>query len=159
MDAFLEEVAAEEQRIIRCAIYPSRWKKFSQDHKLNWKAVPFCRGGATAVPETSGLYCFIVGNRAAELPQILFALYAGETDDLRNRYRNYLTERNSARGRRHVRKFLKVFWGEAEFCFAEHVADKPRLREIERALNDSLSPPYSVRDFSAEIKASRNAWQ
>lgn len=159
MDAFLEAIAADELRIIRCAAYPSRWTKFSQDHGLNWQVVPFQTGGATAVPKNSGLYCFIVGNGLAGLPSVLFPLYAGETEDLRGRYKQYLTERQSERGRTQVRKFLNVFWGEAEFCFAEHAADKPRLREIERALNDSLLPPYSLRDFSAEVKASRNAWQ
>ena len=159
MDAFLEEIAADELRIIRCAVYPSRWAKFSQDHGLDWQVVPFRTGGAAAVPDKSGLYCFIVGNSQGGLPLVLFPLYAGETENLRDRYKQYLSERNSQRGRKQVRKFLNVFWGEAEFCFAEHDADKPRLREIERALNDSLLPPYSLRDFSAEVKASRNAWQ
>jgi hypothetical protein len=159
LDAFLEGIAADELRIIRCAVYPSRWTQFSQQHGLHWQAVPFTTGGAVAVPEGAGLYCFIVGNSAGGLPQVLFPLYAGETENLRARYRQYLIERNSDRGRKQVRKFLNVFWGEAEFCFAEHAADKQRLREIEKALNDSLLPPYSLRDFSAEVKASRNAWQ
>ncbi|MBZ9724864.1 hypothetical protein LB554_12985 [Mesorhizobium sp. CO1-1-11] len=93
------------------------------------------------------------------LPQVQFPLYAGETENLRSRYRQYLIEMKNERGRKQIRKFLNVFWGEAEFCFAQYDADKARLREIERALNDSLMPPYSVRDFSAEVRASRNAWQ
>jgi hypothetical protein len=159
LDAFLEEVAADELRVIRCAAYPSRWLKFTKDHALDWQVVPFARGGAVAVPESPGLYCFIVGNGMSGLPQVLFPLYAGETENLRTRYKNYLTERNAARGRRQIRKFLTVFWGEAEFCFAQHSGSKPQLRQIERALNDALLPPYSQRDFSAEVKASRNAWQ
>lgn len=159
MEAFLETVAAEEMRIIRCAPYPSRWEQFSQDHRLSWQVVPFRRGGATAVPEKSGLYCFIVGHSLSGLPQVQYPLYAGETENLRSRYRQYLIERKNERGRKQIRKFLNVFWGEAEFCFAQYDADKARLREIERALNDSLMPPYSVRDFSAEVRASRNAWQ
>lgn len=54
----------------------------------------------------------------------MYPLYAGETLSLKERYRDYIVERNTHDGRVHVRKFLNVFWGEVEFAYAELQADK-----------------------------------
>lgn len=138
---------------------PRRWQSFSQAHNLVWDTLPFRRGGGAALPETSGFYCFIVANMLPNLPAVFYPLYAGETDNLRRRYRNYVTEKNSPNGRYHVRKFLHVFAGETVFTFAQYDADKADLRRIEKKLNDALMPPYSHRDYSAEVKAAKGAWQ
>ena len=158
-EEFLADASRGERPILRCAAYPSRWKEFSDTYRLSWTIVPFRENGASAVPTGPGLYCFIVHNECAGLPAVFFPLYAGETLTLRQRYRNYLRERSNKRGRFTVRKFLNVFWDEAAFCYAEFDADKQKLRAIERDLNDSLAPPYSVRDFSAGMRARRSAWQ
>jgi hypothetical protein len=158
VDAFFEKLG-EEHRIIRCQPYASRWKTFADAYALNWQIEPFRAGGANAVPESAGFYCFIVMNRWGSLPAVLYPLYAGETVNLRRRYRDYLREMKDPKGRFHVRKFLLVFAGETKFCFAPFDADKDGLRTIEKKLNDALMPPYSHRDFSAEVKAPRGAWQ
>lgn len=158
MDAFYEQLI-DEHRLIRCQPQPRRWLSFSQAHNLVWDTIPFRRGGGAALPETSGFYCFIVANPLPNLPAICYPLYAGETENLRRRYRNYVTEKNSPTGRFHVRKFLNIFSGETTFCFAPFEAQKADLRRIEKRLNDALMPPYSRRDFGAEVKAAKGAWQ
>ena len=159
MDAFLENLASGELRLIHCQPYPKRWQNFSQSHRLVWTTIPFRRGGGAALPEISGFYCFVIGNGLPDLPSVLYPLYVGETGNLKQRYGNYVTEKNSAKGRLHVRKFLKVFEGEAAFAYAPYVADKDDRMTIEKKLNDALMPPYSRRDFSADVKAGRGAWQ
>jgi hypothetical protein len=149
----------DEMRIIKCAPHPQRWLKFAGDHALAWQTVPFRTGGSLAVPAHGGFYCFVVGNSAVQLPLVLFPLYAGETDNLRRRYRDYLREKDAAAGRWHVRKFLKVFWGEVAFAFAPLDVDLAERRRIELELNDALLPPYSKRDFSAKVKKKKGAWQ
>jgi hypothetical protein len=67
--------------------------------------------------------------------------------------------KNSRHGRFQVRKFLNIFTGETAFCYAPFEADKAELMRIEKRLNDALMPPYSRRDFSAEVKAAKGAWQ
>lgn len=159
MDAFLENIAGNELRLIKCQPHPRRWLNFSNAHQLDWQFTPFRRGGAAALPSAPGFYCFVLVNGWANLPAVFYPLYAGETLDLRTRYRNYLTEKNSRNGRFHVKKFLKVFSGETQFCFAPYNADKDELRQIEKKLNDALMPPYSRRDFTAEVRAGKEAWQ
>lgn len=158
MDAFYQQLI-DEHRLIRCQPQPRRWGAFSQAHELVWQTIPFRRGGGGALPETSGFYCFIITNTMPNLPLVCFPLYAGETENLRRRYRNYVTEKNSATGRFHIRKFLNVFSGETVFSFAPYEAEKADLMRIEKKLNDALMPPYSRRDYSADVKAARGAWQ
>ena len=158
VDAFFEQLI-DEHRVIRCQPQPRRWQSFSKAYNLNWQTVPFRRGGGAALPEVSGFYCFVVYSALPNLPPVYYPLYAGETENLRKRYRNYVTEKNSPTGRFHVRKFLKVFSGEAVFTFAPYATDKAGLRRIEKKLNDALMPPYSKKDYSAEVKAPKEAWQ
>lgn len=159
MDAFLENIMSDEARIIRCAPHPRRWERFSNRHELAWTSVPFVRGGANIVPDTAGFYCFVVANAIGHLPAVFYPLYAGETEDLRRRYGDYLREKSSSRGRIHVRKFLNVFAGEVAFAFAPYVSEKSARLSVEKELNDALMPPYSKKDFSAEVKGPMGAWQ
>ena len=163
MDAFLEEQAAHGLRIIRCVPYPTKWEAFAKKHMLSWISVAFETGGAAAVPETAGFYCFFVGPALAALPPAGYPLYVGETGNLRKRYGNYLIEKNSKTGREHVRKFLKVFEGEVRFAYAVWPTTSPPptktgLRAIEKELNDALMPFYSRKDFTANVKAKIGAW-
>lgn len=163
MDAFLEEQAEHGLRIIRCVPYPTRWEAFANKHALSWSFTEFKKGGAKAVPDAPGFYCFFVGPAPTILPPAGYPLYAGETESLQTRYGSYLKEKNSRTGREHVRKFLKVFEGELKFAFAEWPKSsppvtKPRLRAVERELNDALMPFYSHKDYSAGVKAKIGAW-
>jgi hypothetical protein len=37
--------------------------------------------------------------------------------------------------------------------------DQAARRRVERKLNDALMPTYSQKDFSADVKAKKGAWQ
>lgn len=158
MDAFLEGIATDGFRILRSAPYPVRWRDFSRDFALDWRTVAFKPRGSGPVPDGPGLYCFVVACRFPGLPAVMYPLYAGETESLKKRYRQYVVERGAEGGRMHVRKFLKVFDGEVDFVYAELQADKDGLRAVERRLNDALMPTYSHRDFSAVVRQARAAW-
>ena len=158
MDAFLEGIATDELRILRSAPHPARWREFSRDFALDWRAVAFRPRGSGPVPIGPGLYSFVVACKFPGLPAVMYPLYAGETESLKKRYREYVTELGNDGGRIHVRKFLKVFEGEVDFAYAELQADKDGLRAVERRLNDALMPHYSLRDFSAEVRRARAAW-
>lgn len=132
MDAFLEDLSGHGLRIIRCVPYPDRWTNFSASHALTWQFCDFKKGGHTVVPPQPGYYCFFIGPAAGALPPAGYPLYAGETKDLRQRYQNYLTEMNAKYGRTHVKKFLKVFWGEVRFAYSPIPATAPSDVKLRR---------------------------
>jgi hypothetical protein len=158
VDAFFERLE-DERRLIRCQPHAGRWESFSKSHELEWQSIPFRRGGGAGLPKASGLYCFIIGNSWPNLPAVMFPLYAGETLNLRQRYNDYVREKDSRHGRFTIRKFLTAFSGETTFTFAPLDAEKDELMRVEKRLNDALMPPYSRRDHSAEVKEAKAAWQ
>lgn len=159
LDAFLADLASDELRIIKCAPYPKRWNTFAGKHQLVWQSRPFITNSRATIPGDPGFYCFVVANAAASLPAVFFPLYAGETDNLKRRFGDYLREKTSPSGRVQVRKFLNVFSGEVAFAFAPYNSDTVTRRSIEKELNDALMPPYSQKDFSAAVKRKKAAWQ
>lgn len=168
MDAFFEDMDELNRRTIKCAPYPSKWKKFSDRYDLAWKKVEFSEEKKEQIPEKPGIYCFFVGHEFGALPPVGYALYVGivgisekqkSLRTLRRRYAEYLSEKDNPAGRNHVRWFLNVFKGELVFLCAVSDMSPDDLKAMERALNDALMPPFSKRDFSAAVATQRNAWQ
>ncbi len=155
----MTDLLSDEARVIRCAPHPKRWQDFAGKHQLTWQSKPFKLSGKATVPAEPGFYCFVVANAAPNLPAVFFPLYAGETDNLKRRYGDYLREKSSPNGRLQVRKFLNVFSDEVAFAFAPYDSDTATRRSVEKELNDALMPPYSQKDFSAEVKRKKAAWQ
>jgi hypothetical protein len=159
MDAFWRDDDIQSRRRLTCVPYPSRWTAFADAFDLTWNAIPFVRGGGAALPNEAGLYCFFVGQARPQLPLVLYPLYAGETVNLRQRYSQYVREKDNPKGRYHVRRFLKAFHGEVAFAFALFDGDDRARQSIEKQLNNALMPPYSHKDFTAEVGARKRAMQ
>ncbi|MDE0472206.1 MAG: hypothetical protein OXH57_09720 [Ekhidna sp.] len=159
-DAFLYELGLNNLRVVRIQLNPSRWQKFCDDHKLTWEFIPFESNLVDQIPELPGMYCFYIGHNLQCLPKLGLSLYGGiaTKQTLKARFKNYLREKNSPNGRINVRKFLNVFEGELFFGWVIS-KDTSTLAELEKAFNDAMMPPYSIRDFSAEVRKGRNAWQ
>lgn len=160
MDAFMEELAGDEMRRIKCLPKPARWADFSAKRKLDWKHIEFTKANHPVVPDEPGFYCFVVGLPGTSLPPIGYPLYVGKTErTLKKRFGEYLREENSARGRIRIRKFLKVFKGELLFFYTDFHGTSAEVKEIETELHDALMPPYSDVGFSADVREPRGAFQ
>ena len=70
----------------------------------------------------------------------------------------YFSEKDADNGRIWVRKFLNVFEGELTLGWSEVDTMITDLKALEKDFNDAMMPHYSVKDFSAEVRAGRNAW-
>ena len=160
MDPFLEELSKDHLRIVKTQPYPERWRIFCDKYSLAWHSTPFKREHAGNVSDKPGVYCFHIGHDLTCLPTFGVSLYGGITQrSLRERFLEYFRERDSNQGRTHVRKFLMVFREELSFGWSE-VDTTPAvdLKTIEKDFNDAMMPPYSIRDFSADVLKKRNAW-
>jgi hypothetical protein len=168
MDAFMD-LRELQDRQIRCAPYPKRWKDFARKYKLTWKAIRFTKSLQQSVPDAPGIYCFLVSHSHPSVPAVGYPLYVGVTGisknkgavprTLRTRFGEYIREKHSQEGRLHVRKFLKVFERELLFMCAPESMSPEAMTEMEKQLNDALMPPYSIKDFTGEVGAQRRAWQ
>lgn len=128
--------------------------------KLEWKTVQFQKRNLPNIAKLKGVYAFSVAHHEAGLPPHNYVLYIGQTGaraaerTLRIRIRNYFNEETNPK-RAHVYKFIKKW----KTCLLVHFAPvdttKADLLDIEAKLNDALMPPYSVGDFSPQIRKAK----
>lgn len=71
----------------------------------------------------------------------------------------YFSEKDARGGRLAVRKFLHVFEGDLTLVWSDIDPAVFDIIQLEKDFNDAMMPPYSRRDFSAEVRAARGAWQ
>ncbi len=160
-DKEMSHLSRHEQRFI---LSPRRFKGGVPLPPLNWATVNFNAQQIKTVVAQPGMYAFsVVANRLG-LPPHGFVLYIGQTGakhdarTLRIRAGEYLKEKKTGK-RRHVWEFLNKWSGHLHFHFAPLDPKTNDLEDVEKNLNDALMPPYSVNDFTLEIKAQKKAWQ
>lgn len=131
---------------------------------LNWSTIAFSETNVATVTSKPGLYAFSVVTPRQGLPPHGYVLYIGQTEakknsrTLRIRAGEYLKEKKTGK-RRHVWEFLNKWSGHLSFHYVPVDPAAENLETLEQTLNDALLPPYSVNDFSVEIKARKKAWQ
>ena len=157
---FLEELSANELRIVRTQIFPDRWRQFCDQYNIIWQHTRFERELVQRISTNPGVYCFYVGHELDCLPPFGLSLYGGiTTRSLRERCLKYFWEKDTDQGRPHVRKFLQVFEGDLILGWSEVDTQTINIKTLEKDFNDAMMPPYSVKDFSVAVRAGRNAWQ
>lgn len=160
-DRAMAQLTRYEQRFI---LSPHRFKDGVTLPSLTWTTVHFTAAHIRAVVAKPGLYAFSVVTGRAGLPPHGYVLYVGQTGAKRDsrtlkiRAVEYLKEKKTGK-RRHVWEFLNKWSGHLAFHFAALDPKTSDLEAVEKTLNDALMPPYSVNDFSTEIKAQKKAWQ
>ena len=160
MDAFLRDRGMDRLRIVKTQPNPNRWQAFCRRYDLSWKYTPFKRKLVRGISEQPGLYCFHIGHDLSCLPPWGLSLYGGMTEkSLRKRCMNYFWERDSEEGREHIRLFLKAFKGELSLGWSEVDPTVVDLKALEREFNDAMMPPYSHKDFTADVGTKKRPWQ
>jgi hypothetical protein len=151
-----------EQRFI---LSPRHFKSGITMPVLAWSTITFSASRVKNVISKPGLYAFSVVTRRIGLPPHGYILYVGQTGfksgtarTLRARAGEYLRSKHSSK-RPNVWEFLNKWWGNLNFHFVSVDPIKEDLSKLEQALNNALMPPYSVNDFSPEIKRLKKAWQ
>lgn len=137
---------------------PERWKNFTPIASLNWSYVKFEASSRSSVPRVRGLYAFVLklyGDTTEEVkfPSNGYILYGGITDrTLWKRFGEYLRENG---------KRLRIFqmitnWPENLYFYYTEIPDTSiDLKSLEKQFNDSVMPPFSQFDFSADVKLVR----
>jgi hypothetical protein len=138
---------------------PKQLRGCSLPVQLNWSRVPFRAKLLPTVINKPGIYAFSVAQDGCGLPPHGYVLYVGQTGakkkehdrTLRQRAREYFREKTTG-SRPHIASFLNKWSKCLYFYYAQVDPTKINLLNIETKLNDALIPPYSVGDFSPEIR-------
>ena len=133
---------------------PSNWATCQLPVNLTWKAVKFTDSNARQIPETCGVYTFLVQPSIANHPYCSYLLYVGKAQkNFRRRYRQYLQERRSGdeATRPHVTDMLQKWDGFLWFCYAG-ISQTDLIETVENALLVAYLPPTN-KDFPAKVSA------
>jgi hypothetical protein len=137
-------------------LMPSRWAAYQAAGipHLVWDVVSFDAGNADQVPTGSGIYAFVIQSGVAP-PLAGWCMYVGKSKQLRSRFRQYIREAASRRGRPKVVYLLNKWPAHLHFwCVAVPETD---ISRTEDALIRALTPPAND-EVAADIRAPHAAF-
>lgn len=136
-------------------LYPDFWidkgKKLPQ--KLVWKRRKFVAKNIDSVPNTKGVYAFVVVPKYDNFFETRYLFYVGKTNrTLRQRYREYLREKaGKGKPRKKVFKMLNQYDGCLHFYYAE-IASSAIVDVSEESLLNVFVPHINTSIPEATIK-------
>jgi len=135
----------------RMVLSPPNWRLYNLQIALNWRTVKFVVSNASTIPQTGGVYTFLIQPGIARHPECSHLVYVGKTDNFRARYRNYLREKRAGdqSTRPHVTDMLNKWDGFVWFCFAP-IVETDEIVPTEDALLAAYLPPTN-KDFPATV--------
>jgi hypothetical protein len=130
-------------------LWPKYWEKLKGIADFKWKSCTFDSNNANLIPDSQGIYSFVINPRFSNHPQ-RYLCYIGKTDrTLKIRYRDYLKEmENETKGRPKLLYLLNQWKGYIEFCYIE--LDNVNLLDLEKKLLDAFVPPCNEK-FSTKV--------
>jgi hypothetical protein len=126
---------------------------------LSWKQTAFDKANTASVIAQPGIYAFAIQHGAMGLPPHGYIVYVGQAGadkghkirTLRQRFTEYFRDKIKPK-RPAVHYFLNAWETCLVFHFAPVDPNATDLKAIEAALNDAMLPPFSINDFSAEVR-------
>jgi len=142
-----------------------RWRKFCLDSRIwerqsstiqelrfTWNNVPFRRDCQDQIPEEQGVYMFVIEPNVKLHVQHSYILYIGRARNLRERFKQYFSYRNSRHPSDQLRRVMVLVWEKYllfSYCLASDL-ELSELDDLEYALIDTIVPPMNSQ-FRAEV--------
>jgi hypothetical protein len=100
-------------------LWPDLWSSLQLPPHLTWKIVPFSAQSSGSIVREAGVYAFVVRPQTPLALTTSYLMYVGMTDrPLRQRFREYLRERDSGRIRPKLLRILPLYGEHLFFAFA-----------------------------------------
>lgn len=144
----------------------NQWRKFCLDtsiwssetkiiHKLkfNWQEVKFKKENIDKIPESKGIYLFVVKPIKLQYSNDnqTYIMYVGSTKNLKNRFLNYFQYKNCTEPSDQLKRIMVLIWENYLYFNYQNVdVTEKKLIDIEFDLIDTLIPPMNNR-FRAKI--------
>ena len=155
MTEFVDLVDIAKSNVVDFMLWPDKWAEADIPPLTDWFIYPFLNTPATQIPNSPGIYFFLVQPRLCDV-DASFLVYLGRTNKLRRRFSEYRTEANDPLGRPKVRYFLNKYKDYLHFSFTL-VANERDLPPIEDALVEALMPPANP-NLPATVRRVVNAF-
>lgn len=122
---------------------------------LDWQYVKFESNNANQVPTEKGIYAFFIEPRISNFPAHGYLIYLGQTGheserDLQKRFRDYLYYKRHPK-RRRIHLMLNTWENYLYFYYVKVDPADMDLKQLERMLLDTFTPPFVERGYSAEV--------
>ena len=128
--------------------------KLLHNYPLNWQTTKFDRANTATLPESTGVYMFVLQAENALLTngQQSYILYVGQATNLRERFAGYFAYPNSKKPSNQLKRIMILLWEERlQFHYFETPNfTKQALTEIEFDLINMTVPPMNNR-FRGEL--------
>lgn len=132
------------------------WDEFSSTVTLNWIDHPFQREEVDNIPDSAGVYAFLVQPRIACGLNVSYLLYIGESRNLKRRFRDYLRELRAKKARPKISIYLNRYLPYLRFCYAKLPKDVSTT-DVEDTLLQAFIPPLNSK-FPARVGKVVNAF-
>ena len=160
---FVKETDELQSFALRFVLSPTQWAEFNCPAILAWHRVKFEPPNSSHVPETTGIYAFVVEHPDSQFPPHGYVMYIGITRSdgggtLRKRFSNYIGEKRGLK-RPKLHYMLNKWSSQLYFHYAEMADTECDILDLERRFCDALLPPFNQNDFSAKIRKQVRAFR
>jgi hypothetical protein len=133
---------------IEFTIWPKLWRKYLRgpQTRFRWRSYPFNSRSKGSVPETAGIYTFVVNPDIAQ-HCCSYLMYVGRTvnQTLRERFAEYLREKRNSNGRPQIVWLLNKY-SDRNLFFCCTTCDKTDdIEKLEEDLIEAFVPPFNRR--------------
>ncbi len=138
------EVRKAKSSIQKFILWPEMWNDFSLDlSDFKWKEYSFARSQKNNIPDSKGVYTFVIKPRVANHPSCGYLMYVGQTTDLtlRKRFGNYLDEQDGKRKSRPKIEYLLQEYKDFLFFVCMPLNDRITPMKVEVELLKAFIPP------------------
>lgn len=135
-------------------LYPIFWADATKHIglKLNWKKIKFTKANAKKIPNTMGVYCFVVIPKVPNFFETTYLFYIGQTQrTLAIRYNEYLDDQlGKGKPRTKVFKMLKQYERSLYFYYTS-IGLSANVDEAEEKLINTFIPHINSKISEATI--------
>ena len=141
----------------RFFLWKQQWDAYSPPPiPLDWQCVKFEKDNASQIPTEKGVYAFFIEPRIGKFPPHGYLLYIGQSGHnskrhLRKRFRDYLYDKKRPK-KILVNLMLNTWEDYLYFYYAKVDPAQIDLKQLERLLLDTFTPPFVKRGYSAYVK-------
>lgn len=132
-------------------LWPKLWQQWNPSVALKWRGRPFSPSSRTSIPNSPGVYAFVIEPGVTPGLTISVLMYVGKSDrPLRQRFGEYLQEMNNPTGRPAINTMLRMYDGYVQFYCAT-VAAPAKPKDVEDHLIETLVPVMN-KEYPASIR-------